>query len=123
MAQKKTVKKAAPKTKAAKTAKAKKAIKAASKPKVAKKVKVAKAKTAAVKTKTAPKAKAPSKAKATEEKGPKVYSTGEKCPASGLYEHFCKDKGENSRIPLSKTETFPPCRTCGSVKWVLVMAA
>ena len=53
----------------------------------------------------------------------KFFRTGEKCPESGLYEHFCKSKGEKSRIPLSKTETFPPCRTCGSVKWVLVMAA
>jgi hypothetical protein len=76
--------------------------------------------------KTAPKTKAAPKAKqdaAKETKKQKFYRTGEKCPESGLYEHFCKDKGENSRIPLSKTETFPPCRTCGSVKWILVMAA
>ena len=53
----------------------------------------------------------------------KLFRTGEKCPESGLYEHFCKNKGEKARIPLSKTETFPPCRTCGSVKWVLVIAA
>ena len=53
----------------------------------------------------------------------KLFRTGEKCPESGLYEHFCKSKSEKARIPLSKTETFPPCRTCGSVKWVLVMAA
>ncbi len=117
MPEKKPVKKAAPKSKAAKPAKAKKAVKAVAKPKVAKKVVVAKAKTASLKTKTAP------KAKATKKKQPKKFSTGEKCPESGLYEHFCKDKGENARIPLSKTETFPPCRTCGSVKWILVMAA
>lgn len=123
MPEKKTTKKASPKTKVVKTAKAKKAVKAASKPKVAKKAKVTKAKTVAAKTKTTPKTKVASKAKAAKENKSKVYSTGEKCPASGLYEHFCKDKGENSRIPLSKTETFPPCRTCGSVKWVLVMAA
>lgn len=62
--------------------------------------------------------------KATEKKtSKKFFRTGEKCPESGLYEHFCKSKGEKSRIPLSKTETFPPCRTCGSVKWVLAMAA
>jgi len=118
MPEKKPVKKVAPKTKAAKTAKPKKAVKAAPKRKVAKKAVAAKPKTAASKTKTAPKAKA-----AKENKGTKFFSTGEKCPESGLYEHFCKDKGENARIPLSKTETFPPCRTCGSVKWVLVMAA
>ncbi len=68
------------------------------------------------------KTKAETPKKATEKKG-KFYRTGEKCPASGLYTHFCKDKGEKSTIPLSKTETFPPCRTCGSVKWTLVMAA
>ena len=123
MPEKKTVKKAAPKTKVTKTTKAKKAVKAAFKPKVTKIVKATKAKSAASKTKTAPKTEVASKAKVAKEKKPKFYSTGEKCPASGLYEHFCKDKGENSRIPLSKTEKFPPCRTCGSVKWVLVMAA
>ncbi len=81
--------------------------------------------------KAAPKTTKPAKAAAPKtnakakkvEKKPKFFRTGEKCPESGLYEHFCKDKGENARIPLSKTETFPPCRTCGSVKWVLSMAA
>ena len=34
----------------------------------------------------------------------KFLRTGEKCPESGLYEHFCKSKGEKSRIPLSKTD-------------------
>jgi hypothetical protein len=70
--------------------------------------------------KTAPKAKAKP---AAESKKQKFYRTGEKCPASGLYAHFCKGKGEKSTIPLSKNETFPPCRTCGSVKWTLIMAA
>jgi hypothetical protein len=60
---------------------------------------------------------------AKEPKKQKFFRTGEKCPESGLYSHFCKDKGEKATIPLSKTETFPPCRTCGSVKWTLVMAA
>ncbi len=53
----------------------------------------------------------------------KYYRTGEKCPESGLYSHYCREKREKSSIPLSKTETFPPCRTCGSVRWTLVMAA
>jgi len=59
---------------------------------------------------------------ATKKTGKKVYRTGEKCPESGLLAHFCKEKGEKSNIPLSKSETFPPCRTCGSVKWTLTMA-
>ncbi len=62
---------------------------------------------------------APKKAAKTQ----KFFRTGEKCPESGLWEHFCKEKGDQSKIPLSKTETFPPCRTCGSVKWTLVMSA
>jgi hypothetical protein len=38
--------------------------------------------------------------------------------------HLCIGKaGEKNTIPLSKSETFPPCRSCGSVKWTLVMAA
>ena len=53
----------------------------------------------------------------------KAFRTGEKCPESGLWSHFCKEKGEKATIPLSKTETYPPCRTCGSVRWTLVMAA
>ncbi|MCW3983669.1 MAG: hypothetical protein NWE96_06700 [Candidatus Bathyarchaeota archaeon] len=69
--------------------------------------------------KTAPKPKTTNKTA----KKQKVYRTGEKCPESGLYAHFCTGKGEKSTIPLSKTETFPPCRACGSVKWTLVMAA
>jgi hypothetical protein len=47
----------------------------------------------------------------------KAFRTGEKCPESGLYDHFCKEKSERTHIPLSK------CRTCGSVRWTLVMAA
>jgi hypothetical protein len=67
-----------------------------------------------------PKAKTKPKAQA---KTTKFFRTGEKCPESGLYEHFCKEKGDGARIPLSKSETFPPCRTCGSVKWKLIMSA
>jgi hypothetical protein len=48
----------------------------------------------------------PAKKVATKKSTKKSYRTGEKCPASGLYEHFCKDKEEKARIPLSKTETF-----------------
>ena len=77
-------------------------------------------KKSASKTKDDPKSKAK---QVREAKKQKFYRTGEKCPESGLYEHFCKDKGEGSKKPLSKTETFPPCRTCGSVKWILVMSA
>jgi len=74
----------------------------------------------AQKEKEEPKAKA----KAVKERAKqKFFRTGEKCPESGLYSHFCKEKGEKATIPLSKTETFPPCRTCGSVKWTLKMAA
>ncbi len=32
-------------------------------------------------------------------------------------------KHNEARIPLSRSETFHPCRTCGSVRWKLVMAA
>ena len=86
------------------------------------------AKKVASKPKPASKTKpsTPTKAKAAkkEEKPQKFYRTGEKCPASGLYTHPCIGKnGEKNTIPLSKTETFPPCRACGSVKWTLVMAA
>jgi hypothetical protein len=77
-------------------------------------------KKAAPKPKVGPKVKAKP---AKESKKQTFFRTGEKCPESGLWEHFCKEKGEGSRIPLSKAETFPPCRTCGSVKWKLIMSA
>ncbi len=96
----------------------KSASKTAPKPKAALKAKP--------KTATKPKIKAKTKAvaKKEEQKQQKVFRTGEKCPESGLYSHFCVGKGgEKNTIPLSKTETFPPCRSCGSVKWTLVMAA
>ena len=73
-----------------------------------------------------PKASAKTKPKkaSKELKIQKFYRTGEKCPQSGLYTHQCAGKnGEKNTIPLSKAETFPPCRACGSVKWSLVMAA
>lgn len=73
--------------------------------------------------KPALKTKADAEPKAKASKKQKFYRTGEKCPESGLWEHFCKEKHEESGIPLSKTETFPPCRTCGSVKWKLRVAA
>jgi hypothetical protein len=84
------------------------------------------AKKPASKPKATPKPKAATKPKAKTAKKPekqKLFRTGEKCPESGLYSHFCKEKGEKATIPLSKSETFPPCRTCGSVKWTLKMAA
>lgn len=96
MPEKKTAKKTAPKPKTASKVKPK----ATSKPK----------------TKAAPKKETP--------KTQKFFRTGEKCPTSGLYAHPCIGKGGGKNtIPLSKTETFPPCRSCGSVKWTLVMAA
>jgi hypothetical protein len=70
-----------------------------------------------------PKTQTKAHAKPAKAAKPKLYRTGEKCPESGLYEHYCKEKGEGARIPLSKSETFPPCRTCGSVKWKLIMSA
>jgi len=76
--------------------------------------------------KQAPKTMAHSTSKAEkvrQAKKRRFFRTGEKCPESGLWEHFCKEKGAGSRIPLSQSETFPPCRTCGSVKWTLTMAA
>jgi hypothetical protein len=112
MPEKKSAKKVAPKAKTAPKAKPKTTTKA--KPKTTPK--------ATPKTAPAAKAKAAAKKEAPKEK--KFFRTGEKCPQSGLYMHYCigKDGGKNT-IPLSKTETFPPCRGCGSVKWTLVMAA
>ncbi len=48
------------------------------------------------------------------------YHTGEKAPVSGRYDFVRlvdpKDKGEPTEaermIPLTKGETFPPCRSC-----------
>ena len=65
----------------------------------------------------------PEKKAAEKKSSNKFFRTREKCPESGVHEHFWKSKGDKSRIPLSRTETFPQCRTCGSVKWVLVMTA
>jgi|GEM_PF-2977484 len=117
MAAKKTAKKKASKPKT--TPKAKAAPK--TKPKTAAKPKPKT--TPKVKPKTAPKPKTP----ATKKEAPKeqkTFRTGEKCPRSGLYMHYCDGKeGGKNTIPLSKSETFPPCRSCGSVKWTLVMAA
>jgi hypothetical protein len=108
MPEKKSAKKVAPKAKTAPKAKPKTATKV--KPKTT------------PKTATTAKTKAAAKKEAPKEE--KFYRTGEKCPQSGLYMHYCIGKGgEKNTIPLSKTETFPPCRGCGSVKWTLVMAA
>jgi hypothetical protein len=112
MPEKKSAKKTAPKAKTALKAKPKTAPKP--KPKT----------TPKAKPKTAPIAKAKAAAKKEAPKEQEFFRTGEKCPQSGLYMHHCISKaGEKNTIPLSKTETFPPCRSCGSVKWTLVMAA
>jgi len=86
------------------------------------------AKKSAPKPKTASKPKASTKTKpkttSKEPKKQRFFRTGEKCPQSGLYTPPCTGKnGEKNTIPLSKAETFPPCRACGAVKWTLVMAA
>jgi YjzC-like protein len=56
------------------------------------------------------------------------YRTGEKAPDSGRYDfvrhtttNSCSPTPAERRIPLSKGETFPPCRSCrtGAV-WRLV---
>jgi hypothetical protein len=104
-----------PAKKTARTTKSKTKTKATAKPVRAKKPAAKTPKTAKTTNKKVAVAKEPKKQK--------YFRTGEKNPQSGLYAHFCKAKGEKSTIPLSKSETFPPCRTCGSVKWVLVMAA
>jgi len=44
--------------------------------------------------------------------------TGEKCQQSGIYRPSCGCM----QIALSKGDTFPPCRTHGSVTWILVQA-
>jgi hypothetical protein len=112
MPEKKSAKKPAPKAKTAPKAKPKTAPKA--KPKA----------TPKAVAKTAPAAKTKAAIKKEDAKAQPFFRTGEKCPQSGLYMHYCISKnGEKNTIPLSKTETFPPCRGCGSVKWTLVMAA
>jgi len=50
------------------------------------------------------------------------YSTGQKCPQSGVYK--CSVHPSNT-IPLSKGETFPPCSWGGghAATWILVSLA
>ncbi len=48
-----------------------------------------------------------------------MASTGQKCTQSGIYQSVCSDK---LQIALSKGDTFPPCRTHGSVTWNLIRA-
>lgn len=45
--------------------------------------------------------------------------TAQKCTQSGIYQSTCSDK---LQIALSKGDTFPPCRTHGSVTWTLKQA-
>jgi hypothetical protein len=50
------------------------------------------------------------------------YRTGEKAPVSGRYDFVRHTGGDSSchptageqSIPLSKGETFPPCRSCAT---------
>jgi hypothetical protein len=57
------------------------------------------------------------------------YRTGEKAPVSGRYDFVrhtspassCEPTNAEQSIPLSKGETFPPCRSCKTgVVWRLV---
>lgn len=51
--------------------------------------------------------------------------TGQTCQVSGVYRCVnCKNPGGSYEIPLSKGETFPPCRKCNAaVTWRLVRRA
>lgn len=58
----------------------------------------------------------------------KNYRPGEICPTSGLYRlvhhHEQHVSDEQSLIPLTKGEKFPPCRNCTeSIEWELVSEA
>jgi YjzC-like protein len=56
-----------------------------------------------------------------------TYTTGQRAPVSGKYEYVrhtqptaCAPSWAERKIPLSKGETFPPHRSCGSgVVWKL----
>ena len=50
-----------------------------------------------------------------------VYKTSEKCQTSGEYQ--CSTHPDNT-IPLSKSETFPPCSRDGGhgADWIFVRA-
>jgi hypothetical protein len=54
-----------------------------------------------------------------------TFKTGEKNPVSGVFECVrCRNAGRQNEIPLSATETFPPCRKCSAaVSWRLVRYA
>jgi len=60
------------------------------------------------------------------------FKTGQKAPESGLYLYNgpsngkigCKPTSEEMIIPLSKDETFPPIKSCGSsANWKLYRKA
>lgn len=56
----------------------------------------------------------------------KHFSPGEICPESGIYRlvHNINVSHEQSEIPLTKGERFPPCRNCSEpVSWELVYSA
>jgi len=61
-----------------------------------------------------------------------TFNIGEVCPESGVYRLKNCEKGtcfsrseEQTTIPLSKGEKFPPCRNCKgtAVKWEFVQKA
>jgi len=41
-------------------------------------------------------------------KAKKVYRTGEKCPESGLWEHFRKEKAKTPEFPCQKLKLAHP---------------
>jgi hypothetical protein len=54
-----------------------------------------------------------------------TFRTGEKNPVSGVFSCVrCENAGRQNTIPLSKSETFPPCSKCSAaVTWRLVRYA
>jgi hypothetical protein len=51
-----------------------------------------------------------------------TFQTGKICPVSGVYHNMTHSHTPGQdKIPLSKGETFPPCRGCPvAVTWKLV---
>jgi len=60
-----------------------------------------------------------------------VFSTGQTCQESGVYEYSghangpgCSVSPEQREIPLAKGNTFPPVRGCGhAARWKLIRYA
>ena len=56
----------------------------------------------------------------------KQFSPGEICPESGVYRlvHNTSVSNEQSEVPLTKGERFPPCRNCSEpIFWELAYSA